>query len=194
MHDPTTLAFRIKWLGVEVWHTDPTGDHGPPCWSKKSREPGGRRRFWRWHVHHWGVHFRPWSMLRRWALSRCNVCGRGFPLGYCPISTSWDRPPKRFLRGETHLRHHECSHLMSAKHTIDELKHAVLNACSDHVLRGGTRESFIETVATLEPGKIPEGMDWNAQWRVHYRLECLLGIQAERDRREREAQRASVTA
>lgn len=64
----------------------------------------------RWHVWHWHIQLHPWQKFRRWLLTRCSVCGKGFKWGECPIG-SWDSPPRRWFesfRGERGLRHSSC--------------------------------------------------------------------------------------
>jgi len=63
----------------------------------------------RWHVWHWSLQVHPWQHFRRWALNRCQVCGKGFRYGESPVSDSYwySRKPK-FLRGEQGLRHSDC--------------------------------------------------------------------------------------
>jgi len=63
----------------------------------------------RWHVWHWRLQVHPWRHLRRFLLTRCSVCGRGFAYGECPTSDSWDSPRPGFLRGEQGLRHSDCA-------------------------------------------------------------------------------------
>ena len=116
MHDPTSLAWDVKIrvpflrkivLGsptpryirlAELWHTDPTGDHGPPC----GRSPG--RRWWRIHVHHLEITIPAWRWLLR-GFQRCDGCGKHFSFGYCPVTFQWSGPgPSYHLKCAPPLR------------------------------------------------------------------------------------------
>lgn len=57
----------------------------------------------------WSITVWPWRSLRRWLLTRCERCGKGFGWNYAPVSHSWDGPKTRFLRGERGLYHHDCT-------------------------------------------------------------------------------------
>lgn len=70
------------------------------------------RPWWRhpkWHVRHWRIQIHPWQQFRRWLLTRCEHCGKGFRYGESPVSHSWNRERTRFLRGERGLYHENCS-------------------------------------------------------------------------------------
>lgn len=70
------------------------------------------RPWWRhprWHFWHWRVDVQPWKKFRRWALTRCCRCGRGFKWGESPTTNSWDTPAPKFLRGEIGLYHGNCN-------------------------------------------------------------------------------------
>lgn len=65
----------------------------------------------KWHFWHWHFQVHHLQQLRRWLLSRCEVCGRGFKWGESPVG-HWDSPPPRrfeMLRGERGVRHTGCS-------------------------------------------------------------------------------------
>lgn len=70
----------------------------------------------RWHVQHWRFQVHLWQTFRRWALTRCEGCGKRFSWGYCPTSHSWDSQPPRWFRGERGLYHSECSGMTMALH------------------------------------------------------------------------------
>lgn len=64
----------------------------------------------KWHFWHWHVQVHHLQLLRRWLLSRCCVCGKGFKWGESPVG-NWGSPPPRWLeafRGERGIRHTNC--------------------------------------------------------------------------------------
>jgi len=70
------------------------------------------RPWWKhpkWHVRHWSLQIHPWQTFRRWTFSRCAGCGKRFAWGYCPVSTSWDKPRPRWFRSEVGSYHSECA-------------------------------------------------------------------------------------
>ena len=72
---------------------------------------GATRPWWRhprWHVHHWSIRVPLIQRLKRFLFSRCATCGKRFPWGYAPISSSWHGPGPRWFRGEEDVHHHEC--------------------------------------------------------------------------------------
>lgn len=69
------------------------------------------RKWWqhpRWHIHHWKLQIHPLQSLRRWLFTRCTHCGRRYPWGYCPVSTSWSEPKRKWYEGEKNTYHHDC--------------------------------------------------------------------------------------
>ena len=69
-------------------------------------------RYTRWHVHHWKIQIHPLQKLRRWLLSRCSQCGKGFKWNESVCAHGWDSPLPRWfegLRGEREIMHHACS-------------------------------------------------------------------------------------
>lgn len=72
-----------------------------------------RTHFWqlppRWHFWHWSIQVRPLQNLRRYLLTRCCKCGKGFRYGESPSTNYWDAPKIRFLRGEVGLYHNDCN-------------------------------------------------------------------------------------
>lgn len=106
MHDPMTVAFEIRWLGVTIWHVDPEtdGTDNSCRWHKAGRP------WWKhpkWHVHHWRISWRFLVHLKRRLFSRCSRCGRRFPWGYAPIGT-WGSTGPKWFRSEAKTYHHEC--------------------------------------------------------------------------------------
>lgn len=71
------------------------------------------RRPWykhpRFHLHHWKVQVHAVHKFKRWAFSRCEVCGEGFKYGEAPTITSWGGEGPRWFRGEPHVRHRACA-------------------------------------------------------------------------------------
>lgn len=63
----------------------------------------------RWHIWHWQIQIHPWQQFRRWALTRCAHCGKGFAYGESPVSHSWHSARPKFLQGEIGLYHGDCS-------------------------------------------------------------------------------------
>lgn len=64
----------------------------------------------KWHVWHWRLQVHPWQKFRRWALTRCSVCGRPFAYGESPVTNNWNSPKPRLFRGEVGLMHSSCAH------------------------------------------------------------------------------------
>ena len=70
------------------------------------------RHWWnhpRWHVWHWRLQVHPVQAFKRWAFSRCCVCGGHFSWGYSPISGNWDGVGPLWFRSEGGVYHAECS-------------------------------------------------------------------------------------
>lgn len=63
----------------------------------------------RWHVWHWRVQVHPVQAFKRWAFSRCSLCGGRFMWGESPVSTSWSGGGPRWFRREPHVYHSRCS-------------------------------------------------------------------------------------
>lgn len=119
--DPYTLAFEIprpwpqresgRWHWppiIDIWHIDPTGDHGPPC---------AAGPHWRWHIHHWRVRIVPLIHLRRRLLTRCAWCGdRGTKTD--PVNHVNMEPRKtRWWQGEPGHFHADCIAIDTAHST-----------------------------------------------------------------------------
>lgn len=139
MHDPLTVAFEIRWpwpridswrtrrpvdqgirwrLGrpypviagralswpslITVWHRDPSGYDDVTCGVLRSRA-------WKFHVHHWRLQIHPYQQMRRWMLTRCEVCGgRSSKARPVNVGTQWDGPRGPWWRGEPGLMHSNC--------------------------------------------------------------------------------------
>lgn len=76
-------------------------------WVLRQERPWWRHP--RWHFKHWSIQVHPWQTFRRWALSRCSKCGKGFRWGESPYTDHWTSPPLRFMRGEVGVYHSDCS-------------------------------------------------------------------------------------
>lgn len=63
----------------------------------------------RWHVWHWKLQIHPLQAFKRWAFSRCAVCGRRFTWGYSPVSNQWHGTGPRWFRNEHGVFHSDCS-------------------------------------------------------------------------------------
>lgn len=142
MHDPLVLAFSIRrpaltklrpsrfrrswrlWSGpwfrrlwrsvsvsfVDVWHREPAGRDALTVCSRR----GGR---WRWHIHHWHIRFWPAFNARKWALLRCDECGRGARWGYAWHSTTWEKGNRvRHWK----VLHGECSGLRHLRRQVEQ--------------------------------------------------------------------------
>lgn len=74
------------------------------------------RPWWRhprWHFWHWEVVAHPLEDVRRYLLSRCCKCGRGFAWKAPVVGVCWDSPPRRrfeLFRPERYIAHFDCSH------------------------------------------------------------------------------------
>lgn len=52
---------------IDIWHTDPKGDAGPPCHGRK---------FWKWHLHHLSISPSFWYNFRQKHITKCAWCGK----------------------------------------------------------------------------------------------------------------------
>ena len=107
MHDPETLAFTIGRY-IDVWHIDPSGDHGHPC------STGPR---WKWHIHHWRIRSIPLINLRRRLLTRCTWCGGKDRKRDRVNHSNGGRHRAPWWKGETGLFHGDCISINSAHRT-----------------------------------------------------------------------------
>lgn len=122
-----TLAGRRYYFPslVTVWHVEPEGrDSGEVCkhYVRWQDEDGQWRskitNSWRWHVHHWKIQVAPLQHLRRWALTRCEWCGRPSRKGdVVNFSSQWDRRNGHWWQGERGLFHEECQAIEAAHRT-----------------------------------------------------------------------------
>lgn len=71
----------------------------------------GVRPWWRhpkWHVWHWRLQIHPLQNFKRWAFSRCCVCGGRFGWGESPVSNQWHGGGPRWFRSEENVLHISC--------------------------------------------------------------------------------------
>lgn len=70
------------------------------------------RRPWyrhpRWHIWHWRLQVHSILQFKRWAFSRCCLCGGRFTWGYSPVSYSWETTGPRWFRSEKAIFHAHC--------------------------------------------------------------------------------------
>jgi hypothetical protein len=59
----------------------------------------------RWHFHHWRLQVHPLQAFKRWAFTRCHLCGGRFAWGESGMGT-WSGEGPRWFRNErlTHMR------------------------------------------------------------------------------------------
>jgi len=62
----------------------------------------------RWHFWHWRIQVRPIQSFKRWAFSRCCVCGGRFSYGYAPTTNQWHGTGPLWFRSETGVEHSDC--------------------------------------------------------------------------------------
>lgn len=111
MHDPMVVAHTIRrpwprnkpfryWpVLVTIWHVEPDGRDALTVCTRR----------WKWHIHHWKVQVHALQQLRRWALTRCEVCGGKSRKGrYVNVSRHWHRAKDPWWRGERGLYHADC--------------------------------------------------------------------------------------
>lgn len=125
---PFQVAFGRQWYFpslITVWHVEPKGhDSGTICkHSRRWQDPDGTWQYqslsrWRWHFWHWHIQVALLGKMKRSLFERCIECGRRYPWGYAPVSHQWDGPGARWFRVQRLNYHHECSSLVSARHTI----------------------------------------------------------------------------
>jgi len=72
----------------------------------RSRRPWYRRP--RWHIHHWSVQIHFLQDFKRWAFSRCSICGKRFSWGYAPCTNSWHGRGPAWFKSEDGVFHSEC--------------------------------------------------------------------------------------
>lgn len=139
MHDPSTVAFEIRYpwfktVGkgptawryhpsmITVWHEDPMDFSGyskeerenlrsdDSCdWWNRCERPFPKHIHPRFHFWHWRIQIHPLQHFKRWAWGRCCRCGKGFSWGYAPVSGSWDSKGPQWFRSEENVYHSDCS-------------------------------------------------------------------------------------
>lgn len=97
---------------ITVWHREPGGRDALSVCRRRWQDKNGAWHFshgWHWHLAHWRIQVHPAQNLRRRLLTRCEICGGRDRKGHrVNLSSSWDRPPGRWWRGEPGLRHMDC--------------------------------------------------------------------------------------
>lgn len=104
MRDTITLRFENDTRKAERIRGMASMIYG---WILREQRPWYRHP--RWHFWHWRFQVHPWQNLRRFLLTRCCKCGGMFRYGESPVTSQWESPKPRFLRGETGLYHSNCS-------------------------------------------------------------------------------------
>lgn len=69
------------------------------------------RPWWRhprWHFWHWKINVEPLLAFKRWAFTRCCVCGGRFGYGESPTTSNWHSEGPRWFRGESDVYHGRC--------------------------------------------------------------------------------------
>lgn len=67
----------------------------------------------RWHIRHWSFQVHPLQDFKRWAFTRCTLCGGRFAWGESGVGT-WDGGGPQWFGGER-LTHMNCSGYVAAK-------------------------------------------------------------------------------
>jgi hypothetical protein len=102
MHDPMTVICDIKSpfkkkgetfrdTIITLWHVDPETDGSDDSCDWFNRKHKGRPAWQhpRFHVWHYKLQIHPWQDFKRWAFSRCAVCGGRFKWAESVIG-SWE--------------------------------------------------------------------------------------------------------
>jgi hypothetical protein len=63
----------------------------------------------RWHIRHWKIQVQAVQSFKRWAFTRCKVCGGRFSWGAEGMTNSWHPTGPRWFRGEKDLTHMACA-------------------------------------------------------------------------------------
>lgn len=69
------------------------------------------RPWWRhprWHLHHWKVQVHALLNFKRWAFSRCCLCGKRFRWGEAPVSGNWHGTGPLWFKSEKGVAHMAC--------------------------------------------------------------------------------------
>jgi len=97
---------------ITIWHNEPGGHDGLTVCSRRYQDKRGkwhRTKSWRWHIHHWSFQILPLQHLRRYLLTRCEICGGKSRKGHVVnFSNSWSNPKTHFWQGEVGLHHGDC--------------------------------------------------------------------------------------
>lgn len=98
---------------ITVWHVEPGGhDALSVCQSRHFSLRTGKwyySKSWKYHFWHWKIQVHSIQNLRRYLLTRCEVCGGKSRKGHVVnFSNSWNNPKTHFWQGELGLRHGDC--------------------------------------------------------------------------------------
>lgn len=70
-------------------------------------------RYWwehpRWHIRHWKIQVHALQSFKRWAFTRCAICGGRFEWGSSGVTNSWHATGPRWFKSETDLSHMACA-------------------------------------------------------------------------------------
>lgn len=78
MHDPSFLAFDLRWIRLDVWHDEPGGADAFTVCGHPPQGGAARLRWTLRHRRHLSYRFWPYFRVRRWIRDRCDECGRRF--------------------------------------------------------------------------------------------------------------------
>lgn len=82
-------------------------------WMLADRRPWYRHP--RWHFWHWEIQVVAVQNFKRWAFSKCAECGKGFPWGSSPVSSSWHSTGPLWFRSERGVMHMSCDRARTMK-------------------------------------------------------------------------------
>jgi len=99
---------------ITIWHNEPGGhDALSTCSIRRLNQKTGKwyiTRSWKWHFWHYHIQISSFQHLRRYLLTRCEVCGGKSRKGHVVnFSNSWSNPKTHFWQGERGLRHGDCN-------------------------------------------------------------------------------------
>lgn len=83
------------------------------------------RPWWRhpkWHMYHWKIQIPVVGNFKRWAFTRCRICGGRFEWGTSGVTNSWNAPGPRWFRSEPDLSHMDCAGHGGPVSTLSELR------------------------------------------------------------------------
>lgn len=144
MHDPDVLAFDIRWLGLDIWHSEPGGHDSATICGHMPRST--RARVW-WtmrHSNHLRYRWWPAVNIRRWIVDRCDHCGRRF---------RW-REERHSYQGTDRVWHDVCMSLRHVQGHLDDLTRYVQGTADWNTRwRAEYRLKGLETPSEAESGQ-----------------------------------------